>query len=128
MYDVQAIRQRDGQVLNIRWAEQLLVVRYPDEDGSHLQVLNFKFGFGALQLRAPRDGSLPSDWTAAAFAPGDRAREAGRPIRHERYSLFILPAGRYDFLIRYGDRSQMVAGLEVPLDRTRLKELSLDDK
>lgn len=126
LYDVQAIRQREGQILNIRWAEQLLVIRYPDEAGAHLQVLNFKFGFGALQLKPYGDALLPADWNAAAFTVGDRTREAGQPLtngRDGRYSLFVLPAGKYDFLIRQGSQSTWVADLEVPLDHTRLKQI-----
>ena len=58
IYDVQAIHERDGRVLNIRWANRLVLMAYPDEAGHHLEVINFKNGFGALQVRA--DGRRPS--------------------------------------------------------------------
>src|SRR5512144_1743275 len=51
VYDVQAVRERDGQVAGIRWLSGLLIERYPDEAGSHLEVLNFKPQYGALELR-----------------------------------------------------------------------------
>src|SRR5438094_639297 len=70
-YDAQAIRERDGRVLNIRWAERLVVMAYPDEAGHHLEVINFQNGFGALEVRA-RDGSVPD---ATLFAAGSRQQE-----------------------------------------------------
>jgi hypothetical protein len=33
IYDAQAIQERDGRVVNIRWAERLVVMPYPDEEG-----------------------------------------------------------------------------------------------
>ena len=33
VYDVQAIHERDGKVVNIRWANRLVVMPYPDENG-----------------------------------------------------------------------------------------------
>ena len=56
VYDVQAIHERDGKVVNIRWANRLVVMPYPDEKGHHLEVINFKNGFGALQVRGSRTG------------------------------------------------------------------------
>src|SRR4051794_33619603 len=40
IYDVQAIHVRDGRVINIRWAQRLVVMPYPDENGRHLEVIN----------------------------------------------------------------------------------------
>ena len=51
IYDVQAIREREGRVVAIRWAERLVVMKYPDEHGRHLEVINFQPGFGALEVR-----------------------------------------------------------------------------
>ena len=42
IYDVQAIRERDQRVVKIRWAERLVVMPYPDENGRHLEVINFQ--------------------------------------------------------------------------------------
>src|SRR5687767_9253012 len=36
MYDVQVLRGREPGVVNIRWAERLAVMHYPDEGGRHL--------------------------------------------------------------------------------------------
>ncbi|MBI2834213.1 MAG: hypothetical protein HYX76_07280, partial [Acidobacteria bacterium] len=55
LYDIQTVRHRQDQVVSIRWSERLLVLDYPDEGGQHLEVTNFKSGFGALQLR-PQPG------------------------------------------------------------------------
>ena len=52
IYDVQAIHEREGSVLDIRWANHLVVMPYPDEPDHHLEVINFRNGYGALQVRA----------------------------------------------------------------------------
>lgn len=120
IYDAQAVLERDGRVVNIRWAERLIVMPYPDEDGRHLEVVNFSPGYGALQVRAARGAALPP---VALFASGDRARQAAAPVPGETggaYALFIVPAARYDVQVRSGDRIAWHTDLDVPLDRTRL--------
>jgi hypothetical protein len=122
-YDVQVIRERRGQVLGIRWIENLLVQRYPDEYGRHLQVLNLNPEFGALQIRpAPAEVAATRGWSAVALAAGDTARELGkaRPVGDDL--LLVLPAGRYDIRVTLGDRSlSSFREIEIPADRTRLK-------
>lgn len=117
MYDVQAIRERDGRVVGIRWAERLVVMAYPDEAGHHLQVVNLETGFGALQVRAKRSAEVPD---AALYATGQRAKESAPRVTGEGYALFVVPAGNYDLRTRDGERAVWHAGIDVPLDRTRL--------
>ncbi len=117
IYDVQAVRERDGRVVSIRWAERLVVMPYPDEAGRHLEVINFKNGFGALQLRR-KASDTPGE--ALAYAEGTREKAAGSPIAGQAYVLFVVPAGRYDVQTRTNDRPVWHTGIEVPLDRTRL--------
>jgi hypothetical protein len=114
-YDAQAIREKDGRVLNIRWAERLVVMAYPDEAGRHLEVINFQNGFGALEVRA-KDGSPPD---AALFDAGARQQEAGRRFDGDGYVLFVAKAGRYDLRLRHGGQTAWQAGIDVPPDRTR---------
>lgn len=122
-YDVQIVKERRGQVLGIRWVEQILVQRYPDEYGRHLQVLNLNPEFGALQIRpAPSETAAARGWTAVAVAPGDNGREVSkaRPIGEDL--LLVVPAGRYDIRLNLGDRStSWLREVDVPGDRTRLK-------
>ena len=81
-YDAQAIREKQGEVAGLRWAEQLLVQRYPDEYGRHLEVINFKPGYGALQIRpAPDAAAAAKGWTAAAYASGLPATRRRKPAR-----------------------------------------------
>lgn len=129
MYDVQAIQQREGEIVNIRWAEHLTVMRYPDEAGEHLEVINFQRGFGALQVR-PAPGPPPDrdEWHVSAFPSADRIREAVAPVTGGDYRLFVLPAGRYDLLVRAGSAPIWVTDVEVPLDRTRLKHVPTADR
>jgi hypothetical protein len=117
IYDVQALRERDGRVVNIRWAERLVVMRYPDEAGRHLEVINFKNGYGALQVREKGSGALPD---VALYAEGARDKEAAARIPGAGYALFIVPASRYDILVRTANRPAWHTGIDVPLDRTRL--------
>ena len=116
IYDVQAIHERDGRVLNIRWANRLVVMPYPDERGHHLEVINFKNGFGALQIRDPGGG--PPD--VALYEQGKRDKPATGPFSASGYLLFVVRAGSYDLLARATGKSTWHAGVDVPLDRTRL--------
>lgn len=116
IYDVQAIEERDGNVVNIQWANRLVVMPYPDEGGRHLEVLNFKPGFGALQVRA-RGGASPE---VVLHAGAGRDREAAKPIKGQGYVLFVTPAGSYNISVTQGERTVTHTGVEVPRDRTRL--------
>jgi hypothetical protein len=115
IYDAQAIQERDGQVVNIQWANRLVVMKYPDEGGRHLEVLNFRSGFGALQIRAP-DGSPPA---VTLHASGQRETAAG-PVTGPGYALFVVPAGIYAVTVKREGQPIRHDGIEVPRDRTRL--------
>jgi hypothetical protein len=116
IYDVQAIHERDGRVLNIRWANRLVVMPYPDELGHHLEVINFNNGFGALQIREP-GGGRPD---VALYEQGKRDKPATAPSAGSSYLLFVVRAGAYDLLARSSGKSTWHPGVDVPLDRTRL--------
>ncbi|CAN5866683.1 hypothetical protein BH24ACI4_BH24ACI4_20250 [soil metagenome] len=118
IYDAQAVQEKRGRVVNIRWAERLVVMPYPDEAGHHLQVINFAAGYGALQVRR-----LSGDLTAgvlALFPSGERSQPAPSAHAGPHYVLFVVPAGRYDILIKDTPEGTWHTGIEVPLDRTRL--------
>ena len=116
VYDVQAIRERDGRAVGIRWAERLTVMPYPDEGGRHLEVINFLNGFGALEI-VRRDSGVPD---ASVYAPGERARAAAQGLPGKGYLLFVLRAGTYDLELRNQSVSTWRPGFEIPLDRTRV--------
>ena len=116
IYDVQAIHERDGRVVNIRWANRLVVMPYPDEQGHHLEVINFKNGFGALQVR----GGERERAEASLYELGRRDKPAAIPLKGPGYTLFIVPAGQYDLQVYSAGKAVWQTGLEVPLDRTRL--------
>jgi hypothetical protein len=113
IYDVQAVMERDGRVVSIRWAERLVVMPYPDEHGRHLEVINFTPGYGALQLQSSPGGEL------ALFGAGERSQPAPAAAR-AGYTLFVVPAGQYDLQVKRGSKPIWHNGIEVPLDRTRL--------
>ena len=115
IYDVQAIRLRDGRVVSIRWAERLVVMAYPDENGHHLEVINFQPGFGALEVRR-RDQVRPDP---EVYGPSDHTRSVGTALPGVGSVLFVLPAAVYDVLTRKGAASIWHTGVEVPADRTR---------
>jgi hypothetical protein len=116
IYDVQVIRERDGRVVNIRWAQRLVVMPYPDEGGHHLEILNFQNGFGALQVRA-QGQERPA---VAIYKPADRTKPVAMPFDGPGYLLFIVPAGKYDLHVRTAKTAGWHTDIEVPLDRTRL--------
>lgn len=119
IYDAQVVREKDGRVLNIRWAERLIVMPYPDEGGRHLEVVNFTNGYGALQIRTSRPEGLPE---VALFASGERTRPAAAPAAKGEggYVLFVVQAASYDLQVKTGERSTWHTDVAVPLDRTRL--------
>jgi hypothetical protein len=116
IYDVQAIHERDGRVVNIRWANRLVVMPYPDEEGHHVEVVNFKNGFGALELR----GRISPDAELALYEAGKRVKPAASPANGAGFLLFVVPAGMYDLHTRSNGKSNWTSNIEVPLDRTRL--------
>jgi hypothetical protein len=126
-YDAQAIRERGrGEAPNIHWALQWLVQRYPDEYGRHLEVINFKGGYGALQIRpAPSEAAAAKGWSGIAYAAGDTTKEIAKSGSSGDDLLFALPSGRYDIKVTLADKStQWVRDIDVPADRTRLKTWS----
>lgn len=122
-YDAQAIREKKEQVIGLRWAEQLLVQRYPDEYGRHLEVINFKPGYGALQIRpAPDSTAAVKGWTGVAYQTGDATREVAKAVVGGDDLIFALAGGTYDIKLTMADKStQWMREVEVPSDRTRLK-------
>lgn len=126
IYDAQVVRLKEGQVSNIRWSERLVIMRYPDENGRHLEVINFRPRFGALQVVG--DGA---EFEITAFAPAlqptpeSERRAVGRVVKGVGYQLLIAPAARYDVRIRTGAGAQAsdrwLLEIEIPADRTRLK-------
>jgi hypothetical protein len=123
IYDVQAVRQRAGQVVSVRWAEKLVVMAYPDEGGRHLEVINFASERGALQLRWPEGQAPdPSAVVVTVTKAGESRPTPARAIHGPGYILLVLPAGTYDVRIaRTGKDALVLPGIEVPADRTRMK-------
>ena len=117
IYDLQALRERDGRVLNIRWAERLVVMEYPDESGRHLEVINFTNDYGALQVRQRESATPPA---AAIYASTDHKTPAGQGVQGPGYLLFVVPAGTYDVQVRTAAGATWHRAIEVPLERTRL--------
>lgn len=132
IYDAQAIRHRSGRVLSVRWAERLVIVRYPDEGPEHLEVINFEPNFGALQLRLPQgvkadpsmatirgadeDGDEDTDEAAAGTAGNGRSRvHAGGG-----YLLVVAPAGTYSISLALPAGPVTLPAVEIPGDRTRM--------
>ena len=116
IYDAQAIRELQGTVVSIRWAERLVVMPYPDEEGRHLEVINFMNGYGALQIR----GRGPTPWPVDVALLGPDGAEAAGGVDRGGYLLFVVPAGHYDIRITRGARTFWNKRFLVPLDRTRL--------
>jgi hypothetical protein len=115
IYDVQAVLEREGRVVSIRWAERLVVMPYPDEAGHHLEVINFTAGHGAIQVRSGSAGPVE----LALFATGTRGQPASPAAPRAGYTLFVVPAGQYDLQVSRGSKATWHNAIEVPLDRTR---------
>jgi hypothetical protein len=118
IYDAQAIREQSGRVVDIRWAERLVVLPYPDEQGHHLEVVNFQSGYGALEVR-DTNGRRP-DADLALFPPKDHSRPAALPVSTATYALFVVRAGAYDVFVKRRAGDSWHSGIDVPANRTRL--------
>jgi hypothetical protein len=122
LYDVQAIREQAGAVSGVRWVERLLVQKYPDEFGRHLQVVNLKNGFGALQIRPDGDAASPAGWSAVATPPNSPETEVGKARALGPDLLLVVPSGTYDIkVIVPAAAPAWISGLDIPDARTRLK-------
>lgn len=123
IYDAEAVRHHVGDTVDIRWAEHLVVMAYPDEDGRHLEVINFAKDFGALQLRLPeRPAPDPAAIAVAIFRAGDARPIPSRVLRGLGYMLLVVPADTYDIrVIRPGRGPLTLTGIEVPAGSTRMK-------
>lgn len=122
LYDVQAIRERAGAVSGVRWVERLLVQRYPDEGGRHLQVVNLRGGFGALQIRPEGSSSGPAGWSAIATPAGTPASEVAKARPFGPDLVLVVPAGTYDVKVMVPSAAPAwITGIEIPEARTRLK-------
>jgi hypothetical protein len=120
VYDAQAVHEKDGKVLNIRWAERFVVMPYPDEGGHHLEVINFMNGFGALQIRWAGNSAPGPDTDVALFTAEEHSQPVAVPTNPGPYALFVVRAGQYDVLVKRGTVAKWHHGINVPLDRTRL--------
>lgn len=123
IYDAQAILHRSGRVQAVRWAERLVIVRYPDEGDQHLEVINLVAGFGALQLRLP-PGVKPSP-AMATVQGSDGADDGSRARVHTGadYLLVVAPAGTYTIHVTLPTGPATLTAVEIPLDRTRMRVL-----
>jgi hypothetical protein len=123
IYDAEAVRQRGVDTVDIRWAEHLVVMAYPDEGGRHLEVINFAKDFGALELRWPDNQAPdPAGTGIAIFKAGDAHAVPSRVLRGPGYLLLVVPGDTYDVrIVRPGQGPVTFSRIEVPAGSTRMK-------
>lgn len=136
IYDVEAFGREDGSIVNVKWTERIVVTHYPDEPDGHLEVINFRPRFGAMQFVSLRDDPA-RDFDIQVFPAGAAAGTSGsnvdlaarEPAPDSLYQLFVLPSGRYDIRIRRRSGSdsgsansdeRWLRGLQVTANRTQL--------
>ena len=113
---------RAGAVAAVRWVERMLVQQYPDEYGRHLQVINLRDGFGALQIRPDRPDTGPAGWSAVATPPGAPDTEVGKARALGSDLLLVVPAGTYDVkVVLPSAQPAWLTAIDIPDARTRLK-------
>jgi len=126
LYDLQITWHGPDDTVAIEWAEHLSVLRYPDEGGRHIEIVNLQPVFGALLVRPPAAWlETERDWRVSAFLHGGVGRAGFEPTGGADHRLFILPAGRYDLVAALGSTELTVTDVEVPAQRTRLKLLEM---
>ena len=115
IYDAQAVREQAGRHANIRWAERLVVMPYPDENGHHLEVINFQSGYGALEVRGTTGRASEAD--VALYPTSDHAKPAAAPLTTSTYALFVVRAGE-DRCPRQARRARHLASTRQRAART----------
>ncbi|HXE79185.1 MAG TPA: hypothetical protein VNK41_00400 [Vicinamibacterales bacterium] len=120
IYDVQAIHHKEGRVIGVRWAERLVIQKYPDERDEHLQVINLKAGFGALQIQIPLS-VRPDPAAVTVKAAGGAPAADVRVVGSKGYLLIVAPAGTYDVTVALPGGTETFSGVEIPADRTRMR-------
>ena len=126
LYDLQIIWRGPDDTVAIEWAEHLSVLRYPDEGGRHVEIVNLQPVFGALLVQPPVVWlETDRDWRVSAFLHGGVGRAGFEPADGTGHRLFILPAGRYDLVAGLGSTEVTVTDIEVPARRTRLTLLDM---
>ena len=120
-YDVQVVWAQADGANRLLWALDLAVLRYPDEAGRHLEVVNFDPSYGALEVAVRNGGGQPR-WRAT-LRPAGETTAARAPVSGDGYALFVVPGGRYDLEVIFdgaAPRRHTVVAIEVPTGRTRL--------
>ena len=126
LYDLQITWRGPGDAVAIEWAEHLSVLRYPDEGGRHVEIINLQPVFGALLVRPPVAWlETDREWRVSAFLHGGVGRAGFPSVGGTDHQLFILPAGRYDLVAGLGSTELRVTDVEVPAQRTRLTLLGM---
>jgi len=118
IYDAQALREQSGRLANIRWAERLMVMPYPDENGHHLEVINLQNGYGALEIRGTTGRGPEVD--VALYGISDHTKPAASPLTTSTYALFVVRAGEYDLYVSRGAGGTWHPRIDVPPGRSRL--------
>lgn len=115
-YDVQAVQERNREpnvkeVVNVKWATGLLAQRYPDTGDEHMEVVNFRTGYGAIRIVPGAAGN--ENWTATVTGVATKAevKSAGGS------GLVALPEGRYDVIVRASSGEKPIKGVEVNTGR-----------
>ena len=126
LYDLQITRHDPADTAAIAWADHLSVLRYPDNGGTHVEVINLQPAFGALVVRPPAVWlDTDREWSVSAFLHGGVGRAGFESAGGTHHQLFILPAGHYDLVASLGSTELTATDVEVPAQRTRLKLLEL---
>ena len=105
LYDVQAIRDDGGadSIAGVRWVERMLVQKYPDEYGRHLQVVNLKRRVRCAADPPRQRHRHAAGWSAVATPPGVPGHRSRQGARARSRS----PAGRAGrHLRRQGDAAR----------------------
>ena len=91
---------------------------YPDENGHHLEVINFQTGYGALEVRGRRGADPRRTWRSTP--PRDHDKPAAVPLTTSTYALFVVGPASTMSSSGADARGTWHPRIDVPLDRTRL--------
>ncbi len=96
-YDADAVLERDGTVEKTRSVLGWILQPYPDEQGVHLEVINFQSHYGALKIVPVIQGvNVATRVESIARRVGSEMMMVARAARNGAdYLLLVAPAGQY---------------------------------
>lgn len=141
-YDAEGVLAHESVVEKVKGAIGWTLQPYPDEQDSHLEVINFQSGYGAVKIVPVRERVMAAAQAEASvdfsrlLIPVSRGQSAspassrfdGTIVRGSSYWLLVAPAGRYPVTVKPvggGENTVIRREVDVVAERIRVQQVEL---